>query len=321
MILKNNIGWCDVTANPGIGCRGFELGDDCYAKFDTPARVLRAGKWPGYKGQKIETFGPGRTFIPTQKGLSILERLSKLFICDTCHNTFTLAQAAGALGKCTYCDLGRGTIRRIRLFADSNSDWMDWPTKTLAESIERIGNSQNTDVILLTKWPELFSRNIEAAQDYHFDHGSRDCAGWLSDWRKYGIAPKNVWTLTSVLTQKSADRRVPALLDIPSNMRGLSIEPLWDRVELEPHWLGAGGRSGENYQQPQIKWVIVGCDSSKNRKGWKDYNRNELSVIQQCAAAGVACYHKQMPINGRVSLKMSEWPKEFQVRQFPQTNP
>lgn len=99
MKIENNISWTDATGNAGIGCRGCELATDCYAMFDTPARVLRAGRWPGYEGQRIETFGKGRTFVPTKKGLSDLRRLNKLCVCDRCHTTFPIAM----LGQTHQC--------------------------------------------------------------------------------------------------------------------------------------------------------------------------------------------------------------------------
>ena len=56
-----------------------------------------------------------------------------------------------------------GRLRRIRLFADSNSDWLDWPTDVLAGALDAIRQADNLDVILCTKWPELFAEKIKAA--------------------------------------------------------------------------------------------------------------------------------------------------------------
>src|ERR1017187_2441622 len=146
MKIENNIGWTDKTDNPGIGCRGCELGDDCYALNDTPARVLRAGAWPGHKGEKIETFGKDRVFVPTKNGLSGLRRLNKLCLCDRCHES----EGIGRLGMSCNRTQGNcaGTLRRIRLFADSNSDFMDWPVEILAPALDEIRLATNVDVIL-----------------------------------------------------------------------------------------------------------------------------------------------------------------------------
>jgi protein gp37 len=313
MILKNNIGWCDVTANPGIGCRGCELGDQCYAKFDTPARVLRAGKWPSRLGQPTETFGPGRAFVPTREGLKKLRALNHKCVCDKCHTTAGikfLGQDCFYVGpeRRGYCD---GQFRRIRAFCDSNSDWMDWPIDVLAAALDEIRNAPNVDVILLTKWPWLFEERLEAAGKIAF---LADTYKWIRDWWFDKCPPKNVITLTSVLGNGFDEKRLAGILAMPSACRGLSCEPLW----AAPNIIGP-------FDSPQayplgrgIQWIIVGCDSSKERKGWEHYEENARKIIERCRDHETSVYHKQMPINGRVSLNPAEWPAWAQVREFYQ---
>lgn len=310
--LKNNIGWCDVTMNPGIGCRGCELGDDCYAKFDSPARILRAGKWPGYVGQKTETFGRDRTFVPTKEGLSKLQRFNKVCICDDCRELNSWLDEDGRMKgyQCLACG-SLNTLRRIRCFADSNSDWMDWPIDSLAKALDEIRRAPNVDVILLTKWPELWHERMEAIAATEggilgFEPGFYN---WLNAWIE-DEPPANVITLTSVLGNAFDEKRIAGILQIPSRCRGLSMEPLWASVTLDQKWL----------QPDAIRWVIVGCDSSKHHKGWEDYAANARGIIQQCQAAKVPVYHKQMPVNGRVSLNPAGWPADLRGREWF-TNP
>jgi protein gp37 len=316
--IKNNIGWCDATGNPGIGCRGCELGDDCYAKFDTPARVLRAGRWPGHVGDKIETFGAGRLFVPTKTGLSDLRRLNKMCVCDQCHSPWPIEKMAT-----DYCHapdgrgLCKGELRRIRFFADSNSDWMDWPIGTLVSALDEIRLAPNVDVILLTKWPELFYERMDMALNHVCQHYSKTDANlvdWIFEWTDSNLSrpnpwvPKNIWVLTSVLGNALDERRVANVMNIPAAVRGLSCEPLWAFPKL-PTRLGISN----------IDWIIIGCDSSKHRRGWEAYETNVRSLISIAKGAGIQVYHKQMSVAGRASLKMAEWPPEFQVREFPTT--
>jgi protein gp37 len=109
-----------------------------------------------------------------------------------------------------------------------------------------------------------------------------------------------------VLGNALDEKRIEAVLKIPAAVRGLSCEPLWSKPHL--HSIDA----------EKIQWIIVGCDSSKHRKGWEDYEANARGIIQSGHAAGIAVYHKQMPVNGKVSLKLAEFPAEdLRVRKFP----
>ena len=41
------------------------------------------------------------------------------------------------------------------------------------------------------------------------------------------------------------------------------------------------------------------------------------SLVEQCKAAGVACYVKQLDIGGKVVHDMAAFPEDLRVRQFP----
>jgi len=41
-------------------------------------------------------------------------------------------------------------------------------------------------------------------------------------------------------------------------------------------------------------------------------------IVNQCDAAGVPVFVKQVSINGKVSKKMSEWPQELQRQEYPE---
>ena len=72
--------------------------------------------------------------------------------------------------------------------------------------------------------------------------------------------PPNVWIGVSVENQYWADRRIPALLDVPAAIRFLSVEPLLKPVNLRPYlggirWVIVGGESGPKARPIQAEWV------------------------------------------------------------------
>jgi protein gp37 len=161
------------------------------------------------------------------------------------------------------------------------------------------------------------------------------------DFRPRGWPLPNVWLGTSVEDQKRADERIPHLLRCPAAIRFLSVEPLLEAVDLD---LGdietASGESG--YRRDFINWVIVGGESGP---GARPCNVAWIrSIVEQCRAAGVACFVKQLGSNpgwteydanctsmdtGRfVAAKppldskggdIDEFPADLRVRQFPRT--
>lgn len=77
---------------------------------------------------------------------------------------------------------------------------------------------------------------------------------WENGW------PPNAWAMTSVENQEQAEKRIPILLEVPTVVRGLSVEPLIEPVDLRPwlnevQWVIVGGESGQGARQMQPDWV------------------------------------------------------------------
>lgn len=130
----------------------------------------------------------------------------------------------------------------------------------------------------------------------------------------------NVWLGTSVEDQANADKRIPYLLDTPAHVRFLSVEPMLGPVDLSPdrspypsgHWLRFGEHSP--YGVRPIHWVIVGGESGRGARRFDpDWAR---SIRDQCAAAGVAFFMKQLG-GFRPGTKLESLPEDLRVRQFP----
>jgi len=131
--------------------------------------------------------------------------------------------------------------------------------------------------------------------------------------------PPKIWLGTSVENQKTANERIPHLLQTPAAIRWLSVEPMLGPVDLTGTLgeIGVGLHSydvlrGRNVHHDdgnqwtecdRIQWVACGCESGPNARimdvGWV---RN---LRDKCDAAGVPFFLKQMMVDGKL-VKMPE---------------
>jgi protein gp37 len=184
--------------------------------------------------------------------------------------------------------------RRHRVFCSSMADvFEDHPDLVAAR--ERlwkvIAVTPALDWMLLTKRPENMNRF--APQE------------WASGW------PSNVWAGTTVGTQEWAQKRCPILREVPARVRWLSVEPLFEALDLGP-WMD------------WISWVIVGGESG--RRGARIMEPEWVtSLIRQCGDHKVPFFFKQKGtvLSRRMGCKAekgddpAEWPEEFKIQEFP----
>jgi protein gp37 len=138
-------------------------------------------------------------------------------------------------------------------------------------------------------------------------------------WGEGRIPSRHIHVGVSVEDQPRANERIPELLQTPAAVRFLSCEPLLAHLNVIQflsdkyisqggrQWIGAGG----------IHWGIVGCESGHDRRNQDAYEAQARALLNQFQSAGVAAFHKQMPIKGRVSGEVSEFPLDLQIREFP----
>ena len=282
------IQWTEATWNPVVGCTRVSAGcDRCYA-----VRM----------SHRLERMGQAK-----YAGLTVLNNRGERHFNGTVR-----------------CDEDSLTIpmkwrKPRRIFVNSMSDLFhkDVPFEFIDRVFAVMALCPQHTFQVLTKRPERMAE--------YLDGGSLKLADWIahvpadqqhkarSKWR----APlPNVWLGASCEDQPTADARIPDLLRIPAKVWFLSCEPLLGEIDLAEYlpW-------GPNDDAAKIDWVIVGCESRHGKRiGRVDgYEENALSLIRQCRAAGVACFHKQMPVGGRVSGDPSERPEEFRVREMPRT--
>lgn len=115
-------------------------------------------------------------------------------------------------------------------------------------------------------------------------------------WTQTTAWPGHVWAGTSVESQYWADQRIPALLNLPAEVRFLSVEPLLKEIDLTP------------YLQ-MLQWVIVGGESGHRARPMKE--EWAVRIRDDCVEAGVPFFFKQW--GGRYSkaggrkLQSQEW--------------
>ena len=159
-----------------------------------------------------------------------------------------------------------GVRRRVFLgsmmdIAEDRPDLVE-PRKRFCGLIEEL---EDLDFLLLTKRPENYLR--------------------LMPWGK-SRWPANAWALASAENQFRLEQRMEHLLNVDAAVRGLLCEPLLGPLALHDHWVE------DEFCATLLHWVIVGGESgSQARACHVEWVRE---VVQQCRAAGVPVFVKQL---------------------------
>jgi len=158
---------------------------------------------------------------------------------------------------------------------------------------------------IIRKCPQHIFQILTKRPERIIEHLPKD---WGKGW-------DNVWLGTSVGSPKGM-QRIFDLLEVPTKIKFLSLEPLHELLSLEPidlsqiHWVIIGGESGNNsgkyrYRPCHIEWIE--------------------SLIGQCRSAKVPVFVKQlgthlareMKLRNRHGGDISEWPEQLQIREMP----
>lgn len=95
----------------------------------------------------------------------------------------------------------------------------------------------------------------------------------------------HTWLGVSVEDQKTAEERIPLLLQTPTAVHFLSVEPMLERVDL------TNALQYSSTWGTRIDWVIVSAESGPNRRPFDTAWVEDL--VQQCDMAGVPVFVKQ----------------------------
>ncbi len=226
--------------------------------------------------------------------------------------------------------------RRFRVFCASLADVFDneVPVQWRVDLFRLIASTPHLDWLLLTKRIGNWRKRMEESFG---QITNPELATWVSRWLN-GFPPSNVWLGATVIDQTEADRDVPKLLATPARVRFLSIEPMLGPVDLG-RFIGACERPEDDPQPiehcercgcvwnrdephecppgfgPRPDWVICGGESGPHaRPMHPDWAR---SLAEQCRAAGVAFFMKQMGGTRDKRGALEDLPADLRVREFP----
>jgi len=125
----------------------------------------------------------------------------------------------------------------------------------------------------------------------------------------------NLYNGVSITSQADADRMIPDLLRIPGK-HWVSIEPFMKGpidLKLRSDVVMCG--NSWSVRRVFIDFIVIG---SHNRpKLYPCPHAWMIDVVEQCRAAKVPVWVKQIEIDGKVCTDITKFPKELQVRELP----
>lgn len=324
MAENSKIEWTDHTFNPWIGCTKVAPGcTHCYAE----AFSKRTGKakW-GDQGTRVKTSAPyWRNALKWDRDAE-REGVRKRVFCASMADVFEDWGGDVTLSMndltmcCQSCGLGCGMpiIQRQlappkdqcpRCKATMQEPTLDGVRRMLFELID---TTPHLDWLLLTKRPENV-REMWPRCAACRGNGRVEMLEHCPVCSGRGMVPlrKNVWIGCSVSEQETADKNLPHLVALRelTPVLFVSHEPALGYVD----------------PVPGIDWWIIGVESSGKRvgrlTGYMDehhFSDEAAKEVYQCRVHGVSPFIKQLPINGRVSHDLAEWPENLRTRDFPE---
>lgn len=191
-----------------------------------------------------------------------------------------------------------------RVFVNSMSDLFhkDVPAAFILDCFEVMTACPQHTFQILTKRPER-AESVLYGEEGNFYLGG-------GDWYP------NIHLGFSAEDQTSFDRRWAAFLRKPNERVAWSyVMTVWASLEplLGPIVLPWSALHG--YGESHLRWVVIGCESGQHRRpmqqAWAE------SIIEQCHAAGVPVFVKQIEVDGRVERDIEKFPRHLQVREYP----
>lgn len=327
--MTTSIEWTDKTWNPIRGCTRVSAGCvHCYAERQA-ARF--AGPGQPYEGLvRISEKADGRReprwtgairFVPEKLAEPLSWRKpARVFVnsmSDLFHEGVSDEQIAAIFGVMAACP--QHTFQVLTKRPERMREWFEW---IRCSPVSLGGPTVNAG--RGAKW---WAREYVDAIDV--------CA------RPWVWPLPNVWLGVSVEDQRTADERIPLLLDTPAAVWWVSYEPALGPVDFREHLSGdsvgheTGGPQGW-VSGPGLDWIVIGGESGPGARpfdlAWA------RSTIEQARAAGVPVFvkqlgarpmervderhamppvtHKTVTLRDRKGGDPSEWPEDLRVREW-----
>lgn len=157
-----------------------------------------------------------------------------------------------------------------KLFLDRLQPMLQWPDLTGTDRPNKPWLNGLPRIVFLNDMGDTFTRGLP--QDWFAEvipslavspHQYLVLTKWprrMADFTLSWPFPSNVWAGTSITDNKSL-ARIKHLKDVEAKIHWLSIEPLWERLNLTPEmlegidWLVIGGESGARPTPCDIDWI------------------------------------------------------------------
>ena len=259
------------------------------------------------------------------------DRLAKGVYWDRSLNCFTGCSPVGA--GCDNCWAKRTAEGRLRGRCGYPADEPFRPTFH-PERLSQVNSKQKPQVIAMDFMSDLFHKKHDTmaicrvldktvkCKQHTFILLTKRPDRMLSILGRKGPSIPNLIGGVSIWDQPSADRMIPILLQANLATRIISLEPCLGPVDIGyylPNALYEGISTALRIPlTPILDGVILGGESGPGARPMElEWARD---VKNQCEAAGVPLFIKQLHINGKVSHNMEEWPVDLRVRNLPQVH-
>lgn len=263
MASNSKIEWTHHTFNPWRGCTKVSPGcEKCYADALSKRNPGTLGVWGKYGTRVIASEAMWKQPLRWNEAAKAAGERHRVF----CASLADVFEGDSTMPEASWDVVHQARKRLFQLIVDTpNLDWLLLTKRP-----------QNVEKILKQAFPSFAGLDVSRANPF--------IDAWLD----------RVWLGTSVEDQKTADERIPHLLNTPAAVRFLSIEPLLGPVNLSAFFGKTVNITGERIEQYNfgISWIIVGGESGTNaRPMHPDWVR---SIRDQCRAAGVPVFVKQL---------------------------
>lgn len=338
-----SIGWTDLTLNPVIGCThaGYQGGDgkkvahpgclNCYAEgmcsrklpgFTGHNACSKGGKWTG----EIQVLHDRLAWPFTRKEYKP-RRDGKQRRC--------FLTSLSDMGHLALAESDWMAVQGMMLL----SPWITWQDLTKRPERQRVLLEKYSPAECALEGIRLLTRiGLDAEDLMKMVNGRAFVDYYGKQWSDFA----HIHRYVSVSDQPTADALIPELLKMPCAVRGVSLEPMIGPLDLTAYLkplceqcegtgyyspstgrAGTGGQICEDFgdctdglQPSLLNHVIVGGESGRGR-GIRPFALEwALDVIEQCKAAKVACFIKQMGSKPYVE-DMQHW-RDLVVPSSPQ---
>lgn len=336
MAANTTIAWATDTFNPWIGCSKVHVGcTHCYA--ETFSKRTGKAEW-GPNGSRVKTVDRyWRQALKWNREAATNHEIRRVFCASLADVFEDWPGEVTLVGDdltmcCPKCGNGQGMPLIQRQFGPPKDQCPRCGAKMQEPTLDGlrrmlfdvIDGTPNLDWLLLTKRPQNIRKMWAPKSDKRpIFPGAPGKLGEPLECVVQGAMRRNVWLGTSISNQPTTDEFLPELAKCRdlAPVLFLSAEPLLARIDLATWFWSAMN----DQKRCVIDQVIIGVESSGPRLGSLGEFKSEsawidgaISIVEQCKAAGVAAFVKQIPVKGKLSHDPDEWPADLRVREFPQ---